>query len=151
MHIKCDDSEKLFSETIFLDIFLFIYFLHYITQSVKYEVVIPRIFNDTLDALKKACPREDPPSNFTIPVTPHSINSVRSGIFEAIDLERLSSLCLKHDFEIAILITPGTFLLPGIPIFSTSKLLTKDIQNEIIELASISVDQSIRENLHCLK
>lgn len=129
-----------------LDIFLFIYFLHYITQSVKYEVVIQRIFNDTLDALEKACPREDSPANFIIPVTPHSINSVKSGIFEAIDLEGLTSLCHKHDFEIAVLITPGTFLLPGIPMFSTSKLLANDIQNEVIELASISVNQSIREN-----
>ncbi|WP_285545641.1 DUF2254 family protein [Dyadobacter frigoris] len=39
--------------TIF-DIFIFIYFLHYITQSVKYEIVIHRIFKQTLDSLKKS-------------------------------------------------------------------------------------------------
>ncbi|WP_051350362.1 DUF2254 domain-containing protein [Dyadobacter alkalitolerans] len=129
-----------------LDIFIFIYFLHYITQSVKYEVVIQRIFNDTLDALKKACPREQPSPNFTMPVTPYVINSVKSGIFGGMDLEGLTSLCRKHDFEITVLITPGTFLLPGIPLVSTSRFLPEDIQNEVIERTSISVNQSIREN-----
>lgn len=129
-----------------LDIFLFIYFLHYITQSVKYEVVIQRIFNDTLDALRKACPREQPAPNLTMPVTPYVINSVKSGIYEGMDLEGLTTLCRKHDFETVVLITPGTFLLPGIPLVSTSKSLPADIRNQVIEQASISVNQSIREN-----
>ncbi len=36
------------------DIFLFIYFLHYVTQSVKYETIIKRIHKQTLHSLKKS-------------------------------------------------------------------------------------------------
>jgi uncharacterized membrane protein len=37
-----------------VDIFLFIYFLHYITQSVKYEVIIQKIYKETQQALGKS-------------------------------------------------------------------------------------------------
>ncbi|MFT6203556.1 MAG: putative membrane protein, partial [Spirosomataceae bacterium] len=37
------------------DIFLFIYFLHYITQSVKYEVIINRIYDDTKISMDAEC------------------------------------------------------------------------------------------------
>lgn len=36
------------------DIFLFIYFLHYITQTVKFNIVIKNIHRETAEALKKA-------------------------------------------------------------------------------------------------
>jgi uncharacterized membrane protein len=37
------------------DIFLFIYFLHYITQSVKYNIVIDRIHDETKKSLTHTC------------------------------------------------------------------------------------------------
>jgi uncharacterized membrane protein len=38
-----------------LDIFIFIYFLHYITRSVKYETIIHRIFEQTLKSMQSSC------------------------------------------------------------------------------------------------
>ena len=38
-----------------VDIFLFIYFLHYVTESVKFDTIIHRIFNDTEKDLKAVC------------------------------------------------------------------------------------------------
>ena len=42
------------------DIFLFIYFLHYITQSGKYEVIVRRIHDNTFKVLKDHCTSETP-------------------------------------------------------------------------------------------
>ncbi len=38
-----------------VDIFLFIYFLHYVTQSVKFEIIINRIHEKTLHTLRHHC------------------------------------------------------------------------------------------------
>lgn len=131
-----------------LDIFLFIYFLHYITQSVKYEVVIQRIFNDTLEALKKDCPETKPIAEVIFPVTPFMLQSEKSGIFERIDQTGLKSLCMQHGFEMKVLITPGTFLLAGTPFMAVSKPLPEAIRIEILQHVTISVNQSIRENFY---
>ncbi len=39
-----------------IDIFLFIYFLPYITQSVKYGTIIHRIHKQTKEVLEQNCP-----------------------------------------------------------------------------------------------
>lgn len=128
------------------DIFLFIYFLHYITQSVKYEVVIQRIFDDTLNALKKACPGKALPTIITQPETPYQIKSVKSGIFESINLKGLTQLCKEHHVEITVQLTPGRYVLPGTTLMSSSKFLPENVQQQFIEQASFSVNQTINEN-----
>ena len=133
--------------TIF-DIFLFIYFLHYITQSVKYEVVIQRIFDDTLDALKKTCPADKEISHFTPPVTSFMIQSKKSGVYEKIDPERLKSICQEHNFEMKLLVTPGTFILEGTSFIATSKQLSGTVIKQILDWATISVNQTIQENFY---
>ncbi|MDP5139012.1 MAG: DUF2254 domain-containing protein, partial [Spirosomaceae bacterium] len=98
--------------TIF-DIFLFIYFLHYITQSVKYEVIINRIYDDTKESMDVECSYEKPllialkiESNYTI-------NGPRSGIFEGFAEEPLLKLCEENDFSLSFLHTKSTFLFKG--------------------------------------
>jgi len=128
------------------DIFLFIYFLHYITQSVKYEVVIQRIFDDTMESLKKACTNPHPSPLPTQLLTPHTIKSVKSGIFEGIAMGPLKSLCKDHGFQITILISPGTFVLQGTPIIATSKDLPEELQSKLLDLTLISLTETIKGN-----
>ncbi|TDE18129.1 DUF2254 domain-containing protein [Dyadobacter psychrotolerans] len=131
--------------TIF-DIFIFIYFLHYITQSVKYEVVIQRIFDDTMDSLKKACPSQHQSSLPTQLVTPYNIKAAKSGIFEGIEIDPLKSLCTQQSFQITILISPGTFVLQGTPIIGTSKDLPKELQSKLLDLVIIPLTETIKGN-----
>lgn len=129
-----------------LDIFLFIYFLHYITQSVKYEVVIQRIFNDTMDSLKIACPRQQPLPVFPAPDLPYTIKAVKAGIFEGVDQEALRTVCDQEGFQILVLVERGTFILPGSPVLSVSKHLTEALQDQVIDAIIISLKQTIQEN-----
>ncbi|WP_159467009.1 DUF2254 domain-containing protein [Dyadobacter sp. 3J3] len=130
--------------TIF-DIFIFIYFLHYITQSVKYEVVIKRIYNDTLDSLKKVCTNEKPSPSVLLN-TPYTIDSSSSGVFEEIDILAIRSLCVQHEVEVSILVVQGTFVLKGIPLIAVSKILEKSVQKKLIDLISVSHDETIDRN-----
>ncbi|TDE18013.1 DUF2254 domain-containing protein [Dyadobacter psychrotolerans] len=131
--------------TIF-DIFLFIYFLHYITQSVKYEVVIQRIFDDTLDSLKKACPNQNPYSVSLKLSTPYTIKAAKSGIFEGIEKTALKSLCIEHAFQAALLVTPGTFILTGTPVIATNKNLPEELQTKLLDLVIIPLTETINGN-----
>ncbi len=55
------------------DIFLFIYFIHYITQSVKYEVIIRRIYEDTKAAMEQSCTL---PQKKTVACSPEDMYSI---------------------------------------------------------------------------
>lgn len=130
--------------TIF-DIFLFIYFLHYITQSVKYEVVIQKIFDDTFTSLEKACLLSTP-SLSVLPMLPFSLAAVKSGIFEGVELDALKAFCQKHSIQIHLLLTPGTFVLPGTPLLTTNQLLSKELQRELLALIFTPLVQTIQGN-----
>ncbi|PKK36755.1 hypothetical protein BWI96_10280 [Siphonobacter sp. SORGH_AS_0500] len=131
--------------TIF-DIFLFIYFLHYITQSVKYEVIIQKVFDDTLASMKKACAHQQPSSLEVSPTPPFHVKAVKSGIFEGVELEGLKAFCLEHSIQIKILLTPGTFVLPGTPVLATSKSLPEELQHQLLEFMFIPLIQTIQGN-----
>ena len=130
--------------TIF-DIFIFIYFLHYITQSVKYEVVIQRVFKDTLDSLKKSCPNAQP-SQVVILDTPYLVGATSTGIMEAIDRHTLKNICSEHDLNITVLICQGTFVLKGTPIAAVSKTIEEQVQNKLLESFSVNLNETISGN-----
>lgn len=131
--------------TIF-DIFLFIYFLHYITQSVKYEVIINRIYEDTKESMDVECSYEKPllialkiESNYTI-------NGPRSGIFEGFAEEPLLKLCEENDFSLSFLHTKSTFLFKGQPVVIVSKQLDEKLATKISESFLYHEEERIENN-----
>ena len=120
-----------------LDIFLFIYFLHYITQSVKYDTIIHRICRQTLAVMKRDC--TEPPALLALPAIPHgvTINAPTSGVFQGFNENALLKTARTEDGVISFLHPPGTFLLTGTPLAvvsgfkSFSKAHIEHIQHEI--------------------
>ncbi|MEO6831763.1 MAG: DUF2254 domain-containing protein [Chitinophagaceae bacterium] len=130
------------------DIFIFIYFLHYITQSVKYEVIIGRISAATLKSMKQNCcldndSREGEPSNFKGDFT---LSAARSGIFESVDTDALIALCTEKNCELQVLILPGTFVFEGNDLGQISKQLNKDENSAFAAAIFIHDTESIEEN-----
>lgn len=116
-----------------IDIFLFIYFLHYITQSVKIDTNIRRIFKETMHALKshfpleekKVEPRKKAPSDNGV-----EISSSVSGYFQEYRKGELIELCKENDWTVEILIYPGDFVLEGksiLRIFGSGKPKDEDV------------------------
>lgn len=132
--------------TIF-DIFLFIYFLHYITQSVKYEVIVRRIYVQTKNELKEACLLKREPNDIFQEVEKwHKIVANRSGVYEGFNQKTLLKLCQKHNCTIYLVHTPGTFVLEDTLLFKCNIPLEKEVEEEFLAAIYLHFDESIDAN-----
>jgi len=128
------------------DIFLFIYFLHYITQSVKYNVIIQRIHKETNDALERTCHLDIHPDLKNKFEKALVISCPRSGIYEGVSENALIDLCDKNEATVFILATPGDFILEGIPLIKSNKRLPDVVVEEIQSAIYIHTTESIEGN-----
>lgn len=130
-----------------IDIFLFIYFLHYITQSVKYEVIIQRIYKQTKKQLEKTCRLSSEPAEEKV-ISGNPISSPETGIFIGINKDGLLDLAEKNNFLFSFIHPFGTFILKGNPIVivstvdSQSKVKEEDILPNIIIANEDSIDNN---------
>jgi uncharacterized membrane protein len=142
-----DDSFQIPSLSIFLltiitvlDIFIFIYFLHYITQSVKYNVIIDRIKSSTFDGMKTFCTAkmevEQQPNFAALSL----IRASRSGIFEGFDTKEIKDFLSKNECSMLSIYPMGTYILRGQPILKCSKILD-EAESEKALLGIILSDQ----------
>ncbi len=131
--------------TIF-DIFLFIYFLHYITQSVKYEVIIRRIKENTFDVLKKDFSKTDPRHTSIIINSENYVYANKSGIYEGFDMSYLLKCCKKNEMLFQILVPPGFNVLKGYPLARLDKNLDSNVQKKLVDALLINQSESIELN-----
>ncbi len=145
VHIPALSTYLLIALTI-CDIFLFIYFLHYITQSVKYDVIIKRIFEETIDAMESFCNDDDIEEEKISVPEKSSIVTMKSGIYEGFTKRTLLELCDRHTCRIAILHAPGTFLMKGIAVANLDCNLPQHEMEEFQRELYIHQSESIRGN-----
>ncbi len=129
-----------------LDIFLFIYFLHYITQSVKYDVIIQRLYNATKSSLLNACCLREEPATSTSIQHADSIAAPVSGIYEGFDTPTLLAVCQEYNCSCEILPLPGSFLLSGRAVAAFSKTLPEEAHEQLAATFSIHNSESIAGN-----
>jgi uncharacterized membrane protein len=98
-----------------IDIFLFIYFLDYVTQTVKYETVINRIQKQTISKMKSAFmeSKEESVNWNDMPAT--TIKSPESNYFQGINESKLLAVATEKNFFIRFLYSPGTYLIKDTP------------------------------------
>ena len=129
-----------------IDIFIFIYFLHYITQSVKYEVIIKRILSVTLRGVRTSCTLAKEPESIKKIGFNYKIKSPMVGVYEGFDTESLLGICIKNDCEVKVLHHPGTFVFKELPIISVSRELSDAVVKEIQKTLYLSQDETIQGN-----
>lgn len=100
------------------DIFLFIYFLHYVTQSVKYETIIHRVHKQTLKSMQEAN-KGTAITNDTV-VYNHEIEAPVAGYFQGFDTTRVLRFAQERNIRIKFLHPAGAFVLKGVPMLRTS-------------------------------
>ncbi len=128
------------------DIFLFIYFLHYITQSVKYELIIKNIQKETMDAMEQKCHLTMDPGDPAMPEMPFVVEVHSAGIFEDYDKRSVLRFCEKNDLRIGFSHVSGTFLLKGSPLLRSDRPLTEELQKEIRDLVPLVRIGSVENN-----
>ncbi|QNF31318.1 DUF2254 domain-containing protein (plasmid) [Adhaeribacter swui] len=131
------------------DIFLFIYFLHYITQSVKYENIINQIHKQTKAALVKECINKTI-SVVTNPVTAgYKITAPKSGVYQGFEKRTLLEICDKENLVVAFVFSSGTYVLKGTPLLiisNSSSVISSEVEEKIIQTLIIQAGEVIPEN-----
>lgn len=129
------------------DIFVFIYFLHYITQSVKYEVIIHRIYTETYNSLMHHCKLEQEPEKISDNGFDFNIEAPRGGVYEGFDRKALLKICKEEDIKIYIPNISGTYLLKGIPLIKVNKSInSKETIEDLQSALFLNQDETISNN-----
>lgn len=129
-----------------IDIFIFIYFLHYITQSVRYEIIIERIYLETIESLQKDCYLPEPPAPFENQGEGFPILLGRAGVYEGVDLRQLLKVARKNDCIFSTIHLPGTYLLAGMPVLKANKLLSERAAVAVRDALLVHTRESIDNN-----
>ncbi len=132
------------------DIFIFIYFLHYVTQSIKYQTLITRVHHETLNALKGSATKEEP-SAFILPDWPReTIYMEESGYYQRLNIKELIKLTKEQEAVIHLLHPKGSYLLKGISflhIYSRNKI-TEENKKKILLAADFYTGQEVSQNYY---
>lgn len=135
-----------------IDIFVFIYFLHYVTQSVKFETIILRVHKQTFKSLENSHKIEnrDHTTRELLHLTPKIIRTQSSGYFQGFEKKALLRITNELDLLVKFLHPEGTYLLKDqavLEIYSKEKL-----SNENLEALLFAMDfydgQSIDHNFY---
>lgn len=132
-----------------IDIFLFIYFLHYVTQSVKYETIINRIHKQTLHTLQHMC-CSDKSKVYTPKVTvTQIIHSPLTNYYQGFNKQSLVSFAKHHDLLIEFLHAGGAYLLQKSPLLKVhGKKLSEEEIKEMMLLIDLYHGQPIDKNAY---
>lgn len=133
-----------------IDIFLFIYFLHYVTQSVKYETIIHQIFKVTQKSLEKSCFLKSSVNPNLKKDVGLILTSYKSGIYQGFSKDGLLSICEREDLVISFLYPAGTFILENRPLMRiiNKSILSEELVNELHSMINIHRGQDIDENYY---
>lgn len=132
------------------DIFLFIYFLHYVTQMVKYETIIHSVYDDTRKAIKKSCLLKDSPPAEVAEVKGTAINSSKAGLYQGFDRNALLSLCEREDLVVSFFYPVGSYLLENSPlvVVEHTKPLNEDVCRSLEVVINIHTGREINTSYY---
>ncbi|RZJ72107.1 MAG: DUF2254 domain-containing protein [Flavobacterium sp.] len=133
-----------------VDIFLFIYFLHYVTQSVKYETIIHKIFTDTQKSMERKCVLQNFSPSSCEQGSSLSLNAQNSGIYQGFMEKPMRSLCKREDLLIRMEWPVGKLVIKDTPLLTilNKETIPKDLQKEIMGMVNIHGGQDIDVNYY---
>jgi uncharacterized membrane protein len=132
--------------TIF-DLLLFVYFLHYITQSFRYEQLIQRIHKRTIASLpvgneSATASLQRDSKNY------HEIFSKESGYYQGFDLKRLVEMAERNNLVIQFLHPPGTYVLKGTPFLKIAGKVDEEELDKMLLDIDFYYGQEIDKNAY---
>lgn len=131
-----------------IDIFLFIYFLDYVTQTVKYETVIDRVRKQSMTTMYSNY-EETSEQLLTWEHLPYAeIKAQSSNYFQGFNYTRMLEICEKEDLYVTFLFQQGKFILqetPCIRVYNKGNI-SIEILKEIADSADFFSGQPIDRN-----
>ncbi|MEE1898622.1 DUF2254 domain-containing protein [Flavobacterium rakeshii] len=128
-------------------VFLFIYFLDYVTKTVKYETVIERIERKTLTAISNTFKTEVAKYKQS-QLAGINIAMPESGYFQGFDTENLLKIAMENNLVIHFCYKRSSFLLKDIAVMEvfTESHITKEMTEKIIATVDLYNGQPIELN-----
>ena len=116
-----------------VSIFLFIYFLDYVTRTVKFETVIERVMKQTFTTMKKDFVCLETPVIPWLNLPFDTLKTQESNYFQNFDKKRLLELAQSENLFISIMQPKGTFLLEGMALIKiySEKTISDECQKSI--------------------
>lgn len=120
-----------------VDMFLFVFYIHHVTQYFKYEQLIQSIHQKTSKSLhgfysKTTLPGKDQASSRI------TVSAQRSGYFQRFGVDRLLKLCVEHNMKICFLRRPGEYVIKGEPLFEMSR--DSDVEPHMENAVALAID-----------
>ncbi len=121
-----------------IDIFLFIYFLDYVTQTVKYETVVDRVSKQTMEVMQDKFRELDEDDRHWENLPHTEVRALKSGYFQSFNQTDLLKLANQEKFFISFCEKPGTYFLKNSLVLKI--YYTTPLKQEMIDEISDSVD-----------
>lgn len=130
-----------------IDVFLFIYFLHYVTQTVKFETIILSIYKKTLHALEDKAHAVDAEYDYRPADVPSVVYTAPvAGYFQNFDPKQLIRFAQKHQVVISFLKQRGSYVVKGTPLL---RLYGKQgIDGKDLEALAFGIDFYAGQPIH---
>ena len=132
------------------DIFIFIYFLHYVTQSVKFQTIISRVHEDTMDSLEKSSTEKSLTASLLPKGNCQTVRMEKSGYLQGFDKKQLIKFATRYDGFVHFLKPVGSYILKGLPIvdFYCQQELTGDEIKSLLIPIDFCNGQDIEQNYY---
>ncbi|MEP7251292.1 MAG: DUF2254 domain-containing protein [Ginsengibacter sp.] len=131
-----------------IDIFLFIYFLDYVTQTIKYETVINRVQKQTMATMKEKFEDMDEENGLWNDLPYVEIETVESNYFQGFNEKKLLKIASEKNLYVCFLYKQATYLIKGvafIKIYGTS-LIDEECKNDLLSAIDFFKGQPIDRN-----
>lgn len=131
-----------------VDIFLFIYFLDYVTQTVKYETVIHRVQQKTMLVMKEKFEdlKEENVSWSHLPFI--EIKANESNYFQGFNEKKLLKIASEKNLHICFLYKQATYLIKGVvfmKVYGTGAI-DEECKNDLLSTTDFFKGQPIDKN-----
>lgn len=128
-------------------IYAFIYFIHNISQNIQITYILDKTFLTAKSTLEKLVEDEKEfAGKFPDPTNWSEYHTEKNGYFQDLSAEYLLDFCKKNEVKLQVLPVKGRFVLQGIPIFKSSKELTRDEVKEVLSRFHFSRAELVSEN-----
>lgn len=116
-----------------VDIFLFIYFLDYVTQTVKYETVIHRVQSQTRSVMEKSFTTNNVKTRNWSKLPYVEIKIENSGYFQTVNIKNLLEIGVTFDLHFQFLHEKGVYLLKDMPLVKvySNTIIDKKLHDKI--------------------
>ncbi len=129
-------------------LFIFIYFLHYVTQSVKYDNIIKRTYRLTEQSLQMDCFLQTAPSDFQLPDKKIEIRANSSGVFQGFNQSLIEKKLAEHACHIYFVKPKGCFILKGETLGYVDRLIDVVALKSVEDAIYIDNNESIQKNFN---